>query len=281
MTGKLFFALLVLSFSLLVPALSSHLKDRPVEVKLGYMPHPRVLKILVADQSPLIADIAILKVLFYYGTIIEKWQTNVIIRPEFFNMFKTLQAAIQLDPYNEDAYYFAQAAFNWELGRARDVNSLLEYGMQFRTWDYWLPFYAGFNSAYFLKEYDKAARYMQRAAEISGNALFGKLAARYFYESDQTSLGLAFLDTMIASTRDKAVKKTYQVRKAALLAVASLEKALAAYHDEKKHLPNDLQQLVKAGFIDAIPVDPYGGVFFIDATGKVRTTSQFANPEMM
>ena len=281
MTGKIFFALMVLGFCLIVPALSSHLKERPIEVKLGYLPHPKVLKILVADQAPLIADFAILRVLFYYGTIIEKWQNNVFVRPEFYNMYKTLQAATQLDPYNEDAYYFVQAAFNWELERTREVNSLLEYGMKYRTWDHWLPFYAGFNYAYFLKEYDKAAYYMQRAAEISGNSLYGRLAARYFYESDQTSLGLAFLDTMIETTRDKAVKRTYEVRKEALIAVTALEQALSAYRAEKQLLPKELKDLVHAGYIDEIPDDPYGGSFYIDPSGKIRTTSKFANPDMM
>lgn len=280
MTSRIVFVLLVLGFTLLVPILSQHLKDRPVEVKLGYLPHPNVLKVLIADQAPLVADLAVLRVLFYYGTIIEKWQTNVIIRPEFFNMYKTLQTAMQLDPYNEDTYYFAQAAFNWELGRAHEVNAFLEYGMQYRTWDHWLPFYAGFNYAYFLKEYDKAAYYMQRAAEISGNPLYGKLAARYFYESDQTALGLAFLDTMIASTRDKAVKRTYEVRKEALVAVSSLEQALEMYHEENKRFPQELYDLVLAGLIDKIPNDPYGGEFYIDETGKIRTTSEFANPAL-
>lgn len=281
MTGKVFFSLLVLGFCLIVPSLSRHLDNRPVEVKLGYLPHPKVLKVLVADQAPLVADFAILRVLFYYGTIIEKWQTNVIIRPEFYNMYKTLQAATELDPYNEDTYYFAQAAFNWELGRARDVNYLLEYGMKYRTWDHWLPFYAGFNYAYFLKEYDKAAYYMQRAAEISGNPLYGKLAARYFYESDQTSLGLAFLDTMIESTRDQAIKRTYEIRKEALLAVTALENALSTYVAEKQHVPQHLAELVQAGYLAGIPEDPYGGRFYLDPVGKIRTTSKFANPDMM
>ena len=265
MTGRVSFVSLVLAFFLIVPVLGTYLKGRPIEVKLGYLPHPRVLKVLVADQAPLLADFAILRVLFYYGTIIEKWQTNVIVRPEFYNMYKTLQAATQLDPYNEDTYYFAQAAFNWELGKTRDVNYLLEFGMKYRTWDYWLPFYAGFNYAYFLKEYDKAAFYMQRAAEISGNPLYGKLAARYFYESDQTSLGLAFLDTMIEGTRDKAIKRTYEIRREALMAVTALEKALSAYYVEKQHFPQELQELVQAGYIEGIPADPYGGTFYLDS----------------
>ena len=45
-------------------------------------------------------------------------------------MYKTLQTAAKFDPYNSDAYYFAQAAFTWEVGRAKEVNQMLDYGMK-------------------------------------------------------------------------------------------------------------------------------------------------------
>ena len=196
-------------------------------------------------------------------------------------MYRTLQTAVQLDPYNEDAYYFTQAAFTWELGRIREVNQMLEYGMRFRTWDYWLPFYAGFNYAYFLKEYDRAATYMQRAAEISGNPLFTKLTARYFYESDQTAMGLSFLDTVIAKTNDPALKRTYQYRKDALLAVAQLEQAMQIFAREHRRQVETLNELVTSGIIEMMPEDPYGGEFYLDGDGRIRSSSQFANPNML
>jgi len=226
------------------------------------------------------AEMAIVKVLFYYGSLVDQWTKQVIIRPEFFNMFKTLNAAIILDPYNMDAYYFCQAAFTWELGRAREVNALLDHGMKYRTWDPWLPFYAGFNSGYFLKDYSAAAEYMRRAAEISGNPLFTKLAARYFYESDQTDIALAFLDSMISGAKDPAVKQTYELRKQALLAVSVLENALVRYRSEIGQNPQSLQDLVRAGIIQNLPQDPYGGEFYLDDHGKIRSSSKLANAEL-
>ncbi len=58
-----------------------------------------------------------------------------------------------------DAYYFAQAVLVWDVGQVRLANELLEYGMRYRTWDYLLPFFAGFNYSYFLKDNEKAAQY--------------------------------------------------------------------------------------------------------------------------
>ena len=145
MTKRLVFLSLLISYFLIVFPFTAYLKNRPVEVRLGYQLHPQLIKTFSGEYRSTYAAATVIKVLFYYGTIIQKFQENVIIRPEFKNMYKTLEGAVYVDPYNMDAYYFAQAAFTWELGRIHEVNSLLEKGMNYRTWDYWLPFYVGFN----------------------------------------------------------------------------------------------------------------------------------------
>jgi tetratricopeptide (TPR) repeat protein len=276
---RLAFVVLVAVYVLLLPAFTDHLKTRPVEVKLGYLPHPQVLKIASGEHRTTVSEIAILRVLFYFGTIIQKFQENVIIRPEFMNMFKMLQNSVYLDPYNMDAYYFAQASFTWELGRVDEVNELLKIGLEKRDWDPWIPFYLGFNYAYFLKDYEQAAGYMQRAAELSGNPLFTTLAARYFYESSQTPFGLAFLETMIKSAKNPALKIHYELRRNALLAVMAIEEAQKKYLDRFGSKVENLQQLVASGVLDSLPVDPYGGSFYLDDHGKVRTTSKFASSD--
>lgn len=265
-----------LLYAAVVVPLAAQMRERPVEVKLGYVPAARVVKLVAGDQKTLLAELNILRVLFYYGALVEKWRDNVVIRPEYYNMFKTLESAIILDPYNMDAYYFAQAAFTWEIGRARDVNRLLDYGMRHRTWDWSLPFYAGFNAAYFLKDYPAAASYMERAAEITGDSLFTKLAARYHYEAGAGELGVAFLDTMIAQATEPRLKHVYQLRKEALLAVEAIEEAIEKFRANLGRDPQQLEELTARGILDDLPADPYGGTFYLDEQGKVRSTSSFA-----
>ncbi|MCM2265244.1 MAG: hypothetical protein NDI73_08630 [Desulfuromonadales bacterium] len=279
MKGRLALVTLVLAYLCLLPGFIGQMKERPIEVKLGYQPHARVIRLVSGEFSPLVAEMSVVNLLFYYGTLVDKWQKNIIIRPEYMNMFRMLSTVSELDPYNQDAYYFAQAAFTWELGRVKEVNMLLERGMQFRTWDHWLPFYAGFNSAYFLKDYAAAAKYMQRSAELSGDTLRTKLASRYLYESSRTSMALSFLDGMIAREKNAAVIKTYQVRKEALQAVDTIEQAVLAYRQAKGGNPAQVSDLVASGLIKVLPRDPYGGEFYLDNDGRVRTTSQFANPD--
>jgi hypothetical protein len=274
---RILFVILLISYVAIITPFTAYLKNRPVALKLGYLPDANVMKMVSGDQRTLLAEIAIVKVLFYYGSLAEKASGNKIaLQPEYYNMFKTLETAIILDPYNMDAYYFAQAAFTWEVGRAADVTRLLEYGMKYRTWDWYLPFYAGFNEAYFLKDYAGAAKHMKKAAELSGDSLFTTLAARYFYESGRSELGIIFLQSMEQGAKDPKIRELYAVRKRALLVVETLNRAVARFRALNNRPPLNLQELVSAGTIAKLPEDPYGGRFYLDEKGSVRSTSKFA-----
>lgn len=276
MKKRIFFCVFLFTayLSIIIP-FTEYLKNRPIAVKLGYVPDAEVIKPVAGEYRSLIAEMYVLKVLIYYGSLVEQFHNKMKIPPEYYNMYKTLEAAVILDPYNLDAYYFAQAAFTWELGRITEVNAMLRHGIKYRTWDYWLPFYAGFNSAYFLHDYSTGAMYMKRAAELSGNSLFATLAARFFYDAGENDLGIMFLDAMVKSTKEKKLKHVYELRKQALIATKILETAVASY--EKKYLkyPPELSELVTSGMIAYIPPDPYGGSFYLDHDGKIRSSSNF------
>ena len=277
MTGRVVCGVLMLAYAVLIVPFADLQKNRPVEVKLGYLPHAQILKITSGEHRQTTAALIVMRILFYYGTVLQQLQEQAGVRPEFLNLFKTVQTVVDLDPYNMDSYYFAQAVFTWDVGRVREVNFLLDQGMRRRTWDPYLPFYIGFNYAYFLKDYPRAAAYMQQAAERSGNPLYARLAARYFYESEQASLGLAFLETMIRTAKDKSVRKGYELRRDALLAAQVLVGARDAYRAKHGRLPTSPAQLLAEGFLTALPKDPYGGTFYFDERGQVRTTSKLVD----
>ncbi len=234
MNTKLLFIILFVAYTALIIPFSTFMKQRPVAVKLGYTPEARVIRLVAPEYRQMFAQSSVVRVLFYYGTLLDEFTNRVKLQPEYFNMFRTLQIAVKLDPYNMDAYYFAQSAFTWELKKIREVNDLLNYGMEYRTWDGQLPFYAGFNCAYFLKDFASAAKYFQEAARRSHEPLYANLAARYFYESGSTELGLAFLKNMVQSAKEEKIKKVYQVRITALAQVRELERALAKYISSKR-----------------------------------------------
>jgi len=278
MIGRVVFVLLLCSYLAVIVPFTTAVANRPVAVKLGTLPEARLLKALSGEHRHLVAEYAVVKVLFYYGTLLEKFKQKIYLTPEYQNMYSTLQTAAILDPWNADVYYFTQAAFTWELKQIKEVNDFLDYGMRYRTWDYQLPFFAGFNAAYFQKDYNAAARYYQKAAEISRDPLLTNLTARYFHEAGQIEMGLRFITFMQSRTNDKGMIELYETRKQALLATLTVQKAVKEYTRRFGAPPGRLSNLVASGLLASIPTDPYGGEFYLDDKGTVRTTSKFALP---
>ena len=262
-------------FTLLVP-FTSYMRNKPFIEKLGYVPQAEVLKFVSADQRLLVADSLVMRTLFYFGSLVEKKEAKLEVPPDYYSIFRTIETATQVNPYNIDAYYFAQAVLVWDAKRIREANSLLQHGLKYRTWDYLLPFFLGFNYAYFLKEYEAAAHFYKLAAELSGDPLFMNLAGRYMYETGQTDQALNYLLTMEKSARNPAIKKSFQIRIAAFKQVKVIEKAVASYLARFGKAPLSIDELLLKGFLVSRPVDPYGGAFYLDKNGQVRTTSKFA-----
>lgn len=272
-------ALLValLSYGIILGPFTAYMKQKPLEEKLGYLPNTNVLRYVSADHKELMGAALVMKVIMYFGGIAEKQQINVIVvPPDYVRMSGLLHGAVKLDPYNMDAYYFAQSFLTWEVKQYKIANDLLDYGMKYRTWDWMLPFFAGFNSAYFIKDYKKASEYYKLAGELSGSELHFSLAGRYMQESGQTGLAIAYLGSMVKGERNQAVKKNYQIRLVAFKEVRRIEIARDRYKEARGQLPTTVKQLLQGCFLSPAPIDPYGGQFYLEPDGKVVTTSKFA-----
>lgn len=266
---------LILYVALIIP-FTTYLKNKPFVEKLGYVPSVTALKAVAADHKELVAATLVLKVLMYFGGLVENANNQVVVPPDYISMSRLLHGAVKLDPYNMDAYYFAQGFLTWDVKQFKLANDLLDYGMKYRTWDWYLPFFAGFNSAYFLKDYAAAARYYQRAGELSGSDLSRLLAGRYMQESGQTELAIVYLSAMEKGERNPALKKNYQLRLTAFRETRRIELARNRYWKTRGVMPKTVEQLVSGGFLSPPPRDPYGGQFYLEADGKVATTSKYA-----
>ncbi len=255
---------------------ADYMHRKPVVEKLGVFPRVEVFQFVAADQKQLVAASLVMKVMMYFGGLMDKEPGKYQIAPEYQTMSGVLHGAVRLDPYNMDAYYFAQAFLVWDVGAYKIANDLLDYGMRYRTWDWYLPFFAGFNSSYFLKDYASAARYYRKAADLSGDPLFASLASRYMQKTGQTELAIAYLTTMAKTARNQAIKKSYGTRLKALQGVRVIELARDCYLKKYGRLPASVEALTAEGCLERIPADPYGGRFYFEPDGSVATTSKFA-----
>jgi tetratricopeptide (TPR) repeat protein len=250
--------------------------NRPYVEKLGYMPRSEVFLLAAADQKQIMSASLVWKVLSYFGGLYEKKTHRINTRPDYEGMKSMIQSAIKLDPYNIDAYYFAQAVLVWDMKQVSAANDLLEYGMKYRSWDWYLPFFAGFNAGYFLKDYDTAAKYYKRVGDLTGNELSIKLAGRYMYEAGQTDMAIAYLTAMEQGAQNSAIKNSFKIRLDAFKGVKLIESARDEYVKKSGKKPASVDMLLKKGFLKELPVDPYGGTFYLDEKGRVRSTSKFA-----
>lgn len=267
---------LLLSYLAIMSPFISYMRNKPFLEKLGYTPEPGVLRLLSADQYRFVAATLLMKVTSYYGSLVEQAQNKVIVPPEYPEMQRIIESAVKLDPYNMDAYYFAQAIMVWDARQVVATNELLEYGMKFRDWDFYLPYFAGFNYAYFLKDYANAAKQYKQVADLTGDDLIIKLTGRYLYESGRTDLATMYLSMMVKNARNDAIKKSLQTRLQAFQEVRKIEDAAERFTSRVHRSPSSVEELLKNRYLAELPVDPYGGKFYIDDQGKVRSTSKFA-----
>jgi len=267
-------------YGILIGPFVAYLHNKPFVEKLGYVPSVSAFKTVAADQKELVAASLVLKVLMYFGGLIENAGGHTAIVPDYLSMSRLLHGAVKLDPYNMDAYYFAQSFLTWDVKKYNIANDLLDYGMKYRTWDWQLPFFAGFNYAYFLKDYGKAAQYYKKAGELSGSDLSIMLAGRYMQESGQTDLAIAYLTSIVNGERNPALKESYKTRLRAFKEVKRIEIARDRYFKNTGRMPTEIKQLFTLGYLSPLPRDPYGGKFYFEKDGRVVTTSKFAYPVM-
>ncbi|MBW1981201.1 MAG: hypothetical protein JRJ12_08255 [Deltaproteobacteria bacterium] len=245
---------------------------QPMPVKLLLLPSKQMTRVISFGYRLLASQLIFYNSMFFVGSL-----DSPPTVPTYQELFHTLDTVTYLDPYNMDGYYFAQGLLSWNRSFIEPLNSLLLRGMSYRKWDWYLPFFYGFNQFYFLKNPKKAAPYLRRAYRLNPeNEFLPTLIARLYYQGDETRAAIDYLEEMSRTASSKNLRRWINVRLRALRTVLFLEEAMERYEKRFGRKPARLEELIAARILRAIPPDPYGGKFYLDAKGRVRTTSNFA-----
>ena len=278
MQRSLISAILVISFAFIgsvfaIPKVSLERDNLRQKEGIGLVMPSAVAQIVALEFKGLFADAIFSKAMTYYGgKLIRKEEPT---DEEWNWIYRNMDVATDLDNYFLDPYYFGAINLSWGANKVNDANALLEKAFHYRDWDWTIPFYLGFNYFYFLQDNEKAAFYLMKASEKQGSGtLLPTLAARLAYQGKKTENAIIFLQEILKKTDDETVKKAYEKRLNALKGILFLEKAVAAYQDKFKAQPNKLDELIAKGIISALPHDPYGGEFYLDKDGSIKTTSE-------
>jgi len=243
------------------------------ETEAGYVLPSRFSRILALGYQGLLSDYLFLKTATFYG---ERQMVQKELSESDWEYFTaSLDVLTDLDPYFFDPYLLAEGHLAWE-GRIEQANRLLRKGMEYRDWDWRIPYFIGFNYFYFLQDYENGSEYIMEAARRPGSPAFLKpLGARLAYYGGKSETAILFLRGMLAETDDPRFRAPLEIRLLALERAAELERLIERFNREQGKLPARIEDLIKAGYIENLPEDPYGGNWVILKTGRVFSTSKF------
>jgi tetratricopeptide (TPR) repeat protein len=282
MFSRLFIPVLVLLLLPLYLFLCEGGWEQRVEIRrsaeAGYVIPSRFTQILALEHDGLLADFLLLKVITFFGErIVNELPLN---NDDWQFIIGSLDAITDLDPFFLDPYLLGEGLLTWEAGRYDEANRLLEKGRKFRTDDWQIPFFIGFNYFFFLQDRERGAEYLMEASRLPKSPTFlPTLAARLGYYEGKSKTAILFLKGLLAQTGDERIRASLEKRLTALERASSLEDLVEKFYRQFQRPPDDLEELVTKGFIDKLPSEPYGGKWIIiKKNGRVFSTSRFVMP---
>jgi len=251
--------------------------DRPYDVR--YIPEGRALRFLSPGLKLSIADAYWLATVQYVG---DQYLSN----GTYDRLFPLVDLVTDLDPAHGYAYQTAGIVLS-SSGRIEESDRILKKGMEPGRPAWWsYPFYLAFNDFFYRGDYASAARWARVAARTPGASTnISQLALSLEVKSGDPGAAVDFLAEMRKATHDErsaaALEEQYRI---AVLQrdFARLDAAVARFREERGRDPSSLDEVRRAGYLDAIPVEPFGGRYELRADGKVHSTGRdfrFQPPE--
>ncbi len=247
----------------------------PKGEEIAYMMPSSLLKVTALEFRSFMSDMLFLKSVNYLGSVYEKKGPAGISSQEWKRIYRLLDTTTDLDPYFLDPYYIANGYLTWNAGMIRETNALLDKGIRYRSWDWLLPFFKGFNQFYFLKDNAGASESFIMAWHRPGApASLVSTASRLAEKGRETENAIIFLEELLKRTDEERMMKQYQTRIEFLKGALYLEKAIERYQNRFGRRPLRLDDLVAKGIITSIPPDPLGGLYYLAPDGSVGSTSE-------
>ncbi len=245
------------------------------------LPSP-ILKIASLEFRGLVSDIFFLDAMVFIGESQQRKEIPRVKEWEWTWFTAVLDTSTDLDPYFFDPYFYANAFLPWDAGRAEQANKLLIKGSRYRDWDWMLPCFIGFNDFFFLHKDAEAAPFLMEASRRpGGDLMYASIAARLAFKENRTETALFFLEETARRTDDQSLKNLYETRIQALRSIIDLEKGVSLYKKQFGKMPATIDDLVNRNILHQLPVDPYGGKYYIAQDGTVKsTTSSELEPHM-
>lgn len=240
-----------------------------------YIPSPTVLKRMSLGYTGLLADIYWTRAVQYFGA-------KHVVRSRHYQLLAPLlQITTQLDPHLTAAYEFGSIFLTQPppngAGDPDAAARLVQYGIQQNPGDWRLYYNLGF--IYYLekKDYLAAAQAFEQGSRVPNAHPFLKiLAARMAERGGDVETARLLWTTTYETSKDPQIKANAISHLRALQVdevVPKLEEVIRRYSLRAGHAPASWADLIRAGYLPGVPLDPVGHPYKLAAGGKVQVAA--------
>jgi len=237
-----------------------------------FLPSGRFLRQLSLGYEGLLADIYWTRVVQYFGG------KRLAHSTQFKLLGPLLQITTDLDPHLLIAYRFGSIFLADEpprgAGQPLEALALLRRGIVANPeyWRFWQDL--GFIYYWDLKDYAAAARAFQTGSERPGAMQWMRaMAAKVAAQGGQLATSKFLWSEIAHQAGNEQIGKNAEDHLMAIEAaeeISNLRELVALYNSRQGGPARSFQALVAAGYLRALPRDPSGAPYILDASGVVR-----------
>jgi hypothetical protein len=237
-----------------------------------YIPSPAMLKRMSLGYTGLLADIYWTRAVQYFGA-------RHVVRSRHYELLAPLlNITTQLDPHLSAAYEFGSVFLTQPppngAGDPDAAIRLVQYGIEHNPGDWRLYYNLGFIYSLEKKDYLGAAQAFAQGSKVPNAHPFLKiLAARMAERGGDVETARLLWTTTYETSKDPQIKANAISHLRALQVdelVPKLEEVIRQYTLRTGHAPENWADLVHAGYLPGIPLDPVGHPYKLASGGQVE-----------
>lgn len=272
--GATFLLLCAMAGSVLFVREVDKIRSRATLQEVLYISSPKALKRLSLGYNGLMADIYWTRAVQYFGGHHHDGAKNYAL------LGPLLEITTSLDPRLMVAYEYGSNFLASEpplgAGQPKEAVKLIQRGIRNNPEDWRLYYNLGFIDYMNLKDYQAAAEAFAQGSKLPNAHPFMKImAAQMATHAGDTQMAQMMWTTTYETSTDKQIRANAAAHLRALRVdqeVSALTTIVARYQNQTGQIPTSLAELVHAGVLRGIPVDPLGNPYKLASDGSVVVT---------
>ncbi|HUQ49175.1 MAG TPA: hypothetical protein VM056_00525 [Terriglobales bacterium] len=273
-------SVILLVCGLTVPFLARELDKARPHAELGdvlYINSAKTVRYISLGYTGLAACIYWTRAVQYFGgKHVDRDMRYDLLQP-------LLNLTTELDPKLTVAYEFGSIFLSQDppqgAGRPDQAVQLVERGIQRNPERWKLYYFLGFIHYFERQDYPAAAEAFERGSRVKNAHPFLKvMAAAARQKGGEIEMARLLWTSIYESTEDKTIKDTAAGRLISLRVdedIIHIKQIIERYRQQTGSYPSTWQQLIGAGYLPGVPVDPSGAPYQLKPGGVVEV----AEPE--